>query len=234
MNDGTQFNVIAIQSQTAAAPTGFVDLALPSGVVVRAQCGCLYTLRGWTCTSLGATSSDTPVRRLRLRNQQRRALMLNTWCSAHRKHPSQQHLRCSSSQHGRTMSSANSGRVPRSSTATATQSGLTRMVLAGRRFTAHQRQLHLLPCLWLQVRDEPEARLERTTGRPSLYSQTNGYTCTSIRVVSSREQHSRFTASLFGLSSNLPTEHPTQRARRYRRATSASRLARWVGKPQTI
>jgi hypothetical protein len=31
--DGTQFNVIAIQSQTAAAPTGFVDLALPSGLL---------------------------------------------------------------------------------------------------------------------------------------------------------------------------------------------------------
>jgi len=31
--DGTQFNVIAIQSQRAAAPTGFVDLALPSGLL---------------------------------------------------------------------------------------------------------------------------------------------------------------------------------------------------------
>ena len=31
--DGTQFNVIAIQSQTEAAPTGFVDLALPSGLL---------------------------------------------------------------------------------------------------------------------------------------------------------------------------------------------------------
>ena len=31
--DGTQFNVISIQSQTAAAPTGFVDLALPSGLL---------------------------------------------------------------------------------------------------------------------------------------------------------------------------------------------------------
>jgi hypothetical protein len=31
--DGTQFNVIAIQSQTAAAPTGFADLALPSGLL---------------------------------------------------------------------------------------------------------------------------------------------------------------------------------------------------------
>jgi len=31
--DGTQFNVIGIQSQTAAAPTGFVDLALPSGIL---------------------------------------------------------------------------------------------------------------------------------------------------------------------------------------------------------
>ena len=31
--DGTNFNVIAIQSQTAAAPTGFVDLALPSGLL---------------------------------------------------------------------------------------------------------------------------------------------------------------------------------------------------------
>ena len=31
--DGTQFNVIAIQSQAAAAPTGFVDLALPSGLL---------------------------------------------------------------------------------------------------------------------------------------------------------------------------------------------------------
>lgn len=31
--DGTQFNVIAIQSQTAAATTGFVDLALPSGLL---------------------------------------------------------------------------------------------------------------------------------------------------------------------------------------------------------
>ena len=31
--DGTQFNVIDIQSQTAAAPTGFVDLALPSGLL---------------------------------------------------------------------------------------------------------------------------------------------------------------------------------------------------------
>ena len=31
--DGTQFNVIAIQSQTAAAPTGFIDLALPSGLL---------------------------------------------------------------------------------------------------------------------------------------------------------------------------------------------------------
>ena len=31
--DGTQFNVIGIQSQTAAAPTGFVDLALPSGLL---------------------------------------------------------------------------------------------------------------------------------------------------------------------------------------------------------
>lgn len=31
--DGTQFNVIAIHSQTEAAPTGFVDLALPSGLL---------------------------------------------------------------------------------------------------------------------------------------------------------------------------------------------------------
>ena len=31
--DGTYFNVIAIQSQTASAPTGFVDLALPSGLL---------------------------------------------------------------------------------------------------------------------------------------------------------------------------------------------------------
>ena len=31
--DGTQFNVIGILSQTAAAPTGFVDLALPSGLL---------------------------------------------------------------------------------------------------------------------------------------------------------------------------------------------------------
>ena len=31
--DGTQFNVISILSQTAAAPTGFVDLALPSGLL---------------------------------------------------------------------------------------------------------------------------------------------------------------------------------------------------------
>ena len=31
--DGTQFNVFGIQSQTAAAPTGFVDLALPSGLL---------------------------------------------------------------------------------------------------------------------------------------------------------------------------------------------------------
>ena len=31
--DGTQFNVIGIQSQRAAAPTGFVDLALPSGLL---------------------------------------------------------------------------------------------------------------------------------------------------------------------------------------------------------
>ena len=31
--DGTQFNVIGIQAQTAAAPTGFVDLALPSGLL---------------------------------------------------------------------------------------------------------------------------------------------------------------------------------------------------------
>ena len=31
--DGTQFNVIAIESQVAAAPDGFVDLALPSGVL---------------------------------------------------------------------------------------------------------------------------------------------------------------------------------------------------------
>lgn len=31
--DGTNFEVIAIQSQTAAAPTGFVDLALPSGIL---------------------------------------------------------------------------------------------------------------------------------------------------------------------------------------------------------
>ena len=31
--DGTQFNVIGIQSQTAAATTGFVDLALPSGLL---------------------------------------------------------------------------------------------------------------------------------------------------------------------------------------------------------
>jgi hypothetical protein len=31
--DGTKFNVIAILSQTAAAPTGFVDLALPSGLL---------------------------------------------------------------------------------------------------------------------------------------------------------------------------------------------------------
>jgi hypothetical protein len=33
MYDGSRFNVIGIQSQTAAAPTGFVDLALPSGVL---------------------------------------------------------------------------------------------------------------------------------------------------------------------------------------------------------
>ena len=31
--DGTQLNVIGILSQTAAAPTGFVDLALPSGLL---------------------------------------------------------------------------------------------------------------------------------------------------------------------------------------------------------
>ena len=31
--DGTKFNVIDILSQTAAAPTGFVDLALPSGLL---------------------------------------------------------------------------------------------------------------------------------------------------------------------------------------------------------
>ena len=31
--DGTQFNVIGILSQTTAAPTGFVDLALPSGLL---------------------------------------------------------------------------------------------------------------------------------------------------------------------------------------------------------
>ena len=31
--DGTQFNVIGILSQTAATPTGFVDLALPSGLL---------------------------------------------------------------------------------------------------------------------------------------------------------------------------------------------------------
>ena len=31
--DGTQFNVIAIESQVAAAPDGFVDLALPSGLL---------------------------------------------------------------------------------------------------------------------------------------------------------------------------------------------------------
>ena len=31
--DGTQFNVIGILSQTAAAPMGFVDLALPSGLL---------------------------------------------------------------------------------------------------------------------------------------------------------------------------------------------------------
>ena len=31
--DGTQFNVIGILSQTAAAPSGFVDLALPSGLL---------------------------------------------------------------------------------------------------------------------------------------------------------------------------------------------------------
>jgi hypothetical protein len=31
--DGTHFNVTSIQSQTAAAPTGFVDLALPSGLL---------------------------------------------------------------------------------------------------------------------------------------------------------------------------------------------------------
>ena len=31
--DGTQFNVIGILSQTAVAPTGFVDLALPSGLL---------------------------------------------------------------------------------------------------------------------------------------------------------------------------------------------------------
>ena len=31
--DGTQLNVIAIESQVAAAPDGFVDLALPSGVL---------------------------------------------------------------------------------------------------------------------------------------------------------------------------------------------------------
>ena len=31
--DGTQFNVIGIESQVAAAPDGFIDLALPSGVL---------------------------------------------------------------------------------------------------------------------------------------------------------------------------------------------------------
>ena len=31
--DGTQFNVISIESQVAPAPTGFVDLALPSGLL---------------------------------------------------------------------------------------------------------------------------------------------------------------------------------------------------------
>ena len=33
MYDGTQFNVIGIESQVAAAPAGFVDLALPSGLL---------------------------------------------------------------------------------------------------------------------------------------------------------------------------------------------------------
>lgn len=41
--DGTQFNVIGILSQTAAAPTGFVDLALPSGLL-------------WAEKNIGATT----------------------------------------------------------------------------------------------------------------------------------------------------------------------------------
>lgn len=41
--DGTQFNVIGIQSQTAAAPSGFIDLALPSGLL-------------WAEKNIGATT----------------------------------------------------------------------------------------------------------------------------------------------------------------------------------
>ena len=41
--DGTQFNVIGILSQTAAAPSGFVDLALPSGLL-------------WADKNIGATT----------------------------------------------------------------------------------------------------------------------------------------------------------------------------------
>lgn len=41
--DGTQFNVIGILSQTAAAPSGFVDLALPSGLL-------------WAEKNIGATT----------------------------------------------------------------------------------------------------------------------------------------------------------------------------------
>ena len=41
--DGTQFNVTSIESQVAAAPDGFVDLALPSGVL-------------WADRNIGATA----------------------------------------------------------------------------------------------------------------------------------------------------------------------------------
>ena len=41
--DGTNFNVIAIESQVAAAPDGFIDLALPSGVL-------------WADKNIGATT----------------------------------------------------------------------------------------------------------------------------------------------------------------------------------
>ena len=70
--DGTQFNVIGILSQTAAAPTGFVDLALAFRLAVVRHNGAStpyeHGLFSWgnvigPCQKGAATTSATPYAR---------------------------------------------------------------------------------------------------------------------------------------------------------------------------